>query len=132
MPVRMNPVLMLVLAMFALAFAGLMWLVYVRPAAEVSGLGVITRKTVQGPRTVTRRQAGPRREQWDEQKIVVQGGYLLDIELQGPTAEHVQFVATQVSAEQLRIGQQVRVWYVVRGVPGFAQRVFVSRIEPVS
>jgi len=132
MPVRMNPVFMLVVAVLALAFAGVMWTMFVRSAPEASGLGVITRKTMEGPRTVTRRQAGPRREQWSEQKIVVPGGYLLEIELQAPSVEHVQFVASQNSGDQFRVGQQVRVWYVVRGMPGFAKRVLVRRIEPAS
>jgi hypothetical protein len=132
MPIRMNPVLMLVVAVLALAFASVMWLVFVRPAREASAVGIITGKTIQGQRTVTRRQAGARREQWSEQKILVPGGYLLEIELQAPTVEHVQFVAPQNNGERFRVGQQVRVWYVMRGMPGFAKRVFVSRIEPTS
>lgn len=120
---------MLSIAIVAGVAAGFTWLVFLRPAKELSAPGVITAKAFQPAHTVSRPPAGgTQRQDWSQQRFEIPDGYVFSIRLQ-PSAEIVEFWLEKTAAESFKEGQSVEVIYQKRGLSPIWKRNFVKSIK---
>ena len=117
--------------MLALAAAGVLWYVLVRPVPERQGEGVVTgygfreaeRVEREMPHTGRVVETGPRRTAY-----TLPDRYVYDVLLDGREAP-VRFSVPSLGAPAFAVGQRVRVTYRERTIPFAGTRVYVSAME---
>jgi hypothetical protein len=121
---------MTIIAVFALAVAGLMFYVFVRPAAQRIATGTITGKSFEDARTISRANASPRREDWTVSERKLPQGFLITIRLDDPAGE-VRYRMERVAAQRFEVGERVSVRFEERGIPPLWSKRYVRDIAPV-
>ena len=120
---------MAAVAIVALVFAGLMFYLFVRPAASRVGMGTIIAKSFEDARTMQRPNVSARRQDWSVSERNLPEGFLITIRLDDPAAE-VHYRMEKVAAGRFEVGERVSVRFEERGVPPLWSKRYVREITP--
>jgi hypothetical protein len=114
-------------ALLAAVVAGLLFIIFVRPVEPRTAVGRITEKAFQEARTLTRVNAGPRREVWGTTNRRLPAAFVFTIRLEDGDAE-LRHWMERVAAEEFQIGDTVTVTYETRGIPGVWVKQYVRKM----
>lgn len=121
---------LLAVAVCAALLAGAIYFVLVRPVESRTVSGAIIEKTYADERTITRTNAGPRRELWTQNRIKIPEGYIFTIRL--ANGGDVYFMVEKTAGEPFQVGQKVQVSYDERGIPPLWTKRFVRSMTPAT
>jgi len=119
----------IVAAVVLAAFAGAMWIGFVRPAQRETAYGKITAKVHKPEGTYQQTPVGANRGFRTPNRIPIAESYLFNIALDG-TAEPVATALNVVLSRQFEVGQRVHVTYERRGIGPFLRRIRVLEMTP--
>ena len=129
----LNPYIAIPIAVLALAAAGFLWYVMVRPVPEQVAVATVTergfaeaeRVEKSVPQTGRVVETGPRKTAYT---LPYRHVYTLRLDgRDGPVQHSVQ----SIGEPEFEIGQRVRVVYQERHIPFLGSRVYVSTINPL-
>lgn len=122
---------LLVVAVLAALLSAVLFLVFVRPAAQRSEQGIVIDKTFEDERTITHMNAGPRREFWSTNRFKIPAGYLFTIRLNSGRGE-VYYLLERTAGEPFQVGQRVTVTYDERGISPLWKKRYVRCLAAVA
>ncbi len=111
------------------AFAGFMWLAFLRDVPVHTALGTILSKGEMAGRTYMQQRTGPGGVPTAPNTIAMAPASTFEIKLDN-RSEPVYASLNTVRGRAFEPGQRVRVSYTIRGIPMFWQRVTVTDMVP--
>ena len=128
---RLLPLIFSAIAVVAALGGVVIWLVFLRPVPEQTGMGVIEDKVFQAAHTVSRPPSGTKRQDWSSRQMQMPDQYVFAIRLEeGNTV--TSYAMGAAGADHFDIGQNVRVRYQRRGLPPFWTRLYVLEMTPLN
>lgn len=124
----MSTQILLLIALVAVLLAAGFYFALVRPLSTGEAAGIITQKIFADERTITRVNAGPRRELWTQNRIRIPAGYIFTIRL--ADGGDVHYLIEKTAGERLQVGEKVSVTYDERGIPPLWTKRFVRSMTP--
>lgn len=106
------------------------WLAFVRPVEQQTGLGTIRSKAFRPAGTYVQQQPGITRGFRTPTDIPIAESDVLEIVLDGREAQAVPYALNTVASRSLSVGQRVRVTYIERSFGPFWRRIYVLDVVP--
>jgi hypothetical protein len=126
----MSPYIALPIAAIALIASGIIYFVLVRPVPSQTAKGVITSKSFQQERDMSRVMVGPRRESATTIRRTSPAGYVFAIRLDNGGGDIRHFLPRSTGNE-FQIGQRVSVTYDERGLRPFWTKRFARSVTSI-
>lgn len=123
----MSPKVLFTIAILFALFAAGTWLIFLRPAAVRTTLGIIAKKTFKPAGTYWQYPVGADRSLRTATEIPIAEAYVFELSingLQGP----VFYSLNTVASRGFETGQRIRIVYQRRGLPFIWSRIFVEKI----
>jgi hypothetical protein len=119
----------LLVAAVGATFALGVWFVFLRPVAQHTAEGVITRKVFKPADTYWQQPTGQRTNFWMPTRIPIAECYVFTIRLDSQPVDAV-FSLNTTASEGFAVGRRVSINYEERGLGVFWQRVYVLDMRP--